>query len=253
MTIRCSPGERAPFHEYGTRRGPLVVDPPRARQRCRPARPRHRRIARARHGLGPLRRDLARRDDRQLRRAAVVRRGRAGAGHRHAEHGEAHAGDRYRGRARARGTRGFSWRFEQQALGSAAAVACWAATAVTISTVASQTIFGLRKEAQRARVLGQYTLESKIGQGGMGDVWRASHSLLRRPTAVKLLPPSRMGEVAIRRFEREVQLTARLTHPNTVAIYDYGRTRDGIFTTRWSSSKGRTSIDWSRLARASAG
>jgi serine/threonine-protein kinase len=118
---------------------------------------------------------------------------------------------------------------EQQALGSAAAVACWAVTAVTISTVASQTIFGLRKEAERARVLGQYTLESKIGQGGMGDVWRASHSLLRRPTAVKLLPPSRTGEVAIRRFEREVQLTARLTHPNTVAIYDYGRTRDGIF------------------------
>jgi hypothetical protein len=118
---------------------------------------------------------------------------------------------------------------DEQALGSAAAVACWAATAVTISTVASQTIFGLRKEAARARVLGQYTLESKIGQGGMGDVWRASHSLLRRPTAVKLLPPTRMGEVAIRRFEREVQLTARLTHPNTVAIYDYGRTRDGIF------------------------
>jgi serine/threonine protein kinase len=108
-------------------------------------------------------------------------------------------------------------------------VACWTASAVTLSTIASQTIFGLRHEAQQARVLGQYTLESKISEGGMGVVWRARHALLRRPTAVKLLAPHRAGERAIRRFEREVQLTARLTHPNTVAIYDYGRTRDGVF------------------------
>jgi serine/threonine protein kinase len=114
-------------------------------------------------------------------------------------------------------------------LGSSIATACWAASAVTIGTLASHTIFGLRREAQKARVLGQYTLEAKIGEGGMGVVWRASHALLRRPTAIKLLPPGRTGDAAVRRFEREVQITARLTHPNTVAIYDYGRTRDGIF------------------------
>lgn len=118
---------------------------------------------------------------------------------------------------------------EQGVLAGAVASGCWATTAVVLASIASHTIFGLRKEARRARVLGQYTLESKIGEGGMGVVWRASHALLRRPTAVKLLQPNRAGDPAVRRFEREVQLSASLTHPNSVAIYDYGRTRDGIF------------------------
>jgi hypothetical protein len=114
-------------------------------------------------------------------------------------------------------------------MGPAVGVACWVTSGVALATVASHTIFGLRREVQQARVLGQYTLESKIGEGGMGEVWRASHALLRRPTAVKLLPPGRTAEATIRRFEREVQITARLTHPSTVAIYDYGRTREGVF------------------------
>lgn len=77
--------------------------------------------------------------------------------------------------------------------------------------------------------LGQYTLEEKIGEGGMGVVYRARHALLRRATAVKLLLPDRADPAAITRFEREVCLSCQLSHPNTIQVYDYGHTPDGIF------------------------
>ena len=86
-----------------------------------------------------------------------------------------------------------------------------------------------RKAALEAKRLGQYTLEDKIGAGGMGSVYRARHAMLRRPTAVKLLDPEKMSGNSIARFEREVQLTSQLNHPNTITVYDYGRTSEGIF------------------------
>jgi len=107
-------------------------------------------------------------------------------------------------------------------------VVLWSTAGVAVATVASRVIYGLHVIAREARQLGQYSLEEKIGEGGMGEVYRARHAMLRRPTAVKLLSGDG-SESQLRRFEKEVQLTARLTHPNTISIYDYGRTPDGVF------------------------
>jgi serine/threonine protein kinase len=102
--------------------------------------------------------------------------------------------------------------------------------AVSAGILISTHVIGkLRRDVVEAEQLGQYRLDEKIGEGGMGKVYRASHSLLRRPTAIKLLRPDRTSPKGIARFEREVQLTSQLTHPNTVAVYDYGRTPDGVF------------------------
>jgi serine/threonine-protein kinase len=101
--------------------------------------------------------------------------------------------------------------------------------AIITSTVISWVIYGLRAEVREARRFGQYVLERKLGEGGVGEVYQARHGMMRRPSALKLLRVDRAGELQLRRFEREVQLTARLTHPNTITIFDYGRTEDDVF------------------------
>jgi serine/threonine-protein kinase len=91
-------------------------------------------------------------------------------------------------------------------------------------------INALRVEAFKARQMGQYHLKERLGAGGMGEVYLAEHSLLKRPCAIKLIrPESQTDPAAILRFEREVRATAGLSHWNTVNIFDYGRTDDGTF------------------------
>jgi tRNA A-37 threonylcarbamoyl transferase component Bud32 len=91
----------------------------------------------------------------------------------------------------------------------------------------------LRREAQKAAIeaqqIGQYTLEQKLGSGGMGVVYKGQHAMLRRPTAIKMLDVDKVNEASMERFEREVQITSQLNNPHTVAIYDYGRTPEGVF------------------------
>lgn len=98
-----------------------------------------------------------------------------------------------------------------------------------IAFVSSLSVLRLKRAVGVARQLGQYTLEKLIGEGGMGKVYKARHALLRRPTAVKVLDGQEADEATIARFEREVQLASSLTHPNTVEIFDYGRTPDDVF------------------------
>ncbi|PAY15309.1 serine/threonine protein kinase [Rhodopirellula sp. SM50] len=86
-----------------------------------------------------------------------------------------------------------------------------------------------REAVIEAQQLGQYTLGEKLGEGGMGVVYKGHHSMLRRPTAIKLLHADRVNETSIARFEREVQITCQLNHANTISIYDYGRTPEGVF------------------------
>lgn len=102
--------------------------------------------------------------------------------------------------------------------------------AAAIGVLGSQIISRARREAYKARQLGQYRLLERIGGGGMGDVYRAEHSMLKRPCAIKLIKPENEGDAkTIKQFEKEVKATAKLTHWNTVEIHDYGHSEDGTF------------------------
>ncbi len=109
-------------------------------------------------------------------------------------------------------------------------MAMWLAVAVGIAVYGTHRLEALYREVSEARKLGQYYLGQRLGAGGMGEVYLAEHALLRRPCAIKLIRPERAGDPNnLLRFEREVQTTATLTHPNAVQIFDYGRAEDGTF------------------------
>jgi hypothetical protein len=107
----------------------------------------------------------------------------------------------------------------------------WGVTKIAIiggaSALVSKTLYSLTKTAHRAKRLGNYLIHEEIGKGGMGQVFYAQHSLICRPTAVKVMHPNgRDRGTALARFEREIKLSATLTHPNTITIYEVGRTPD---------------------------
>ena len=104
------------------------------------------------------------------------------------------------------------------------------AVAFTTAVYGSYKIGALRQEAFEARQLGQYRLKRRLGSGGMGEVYLAEHYMIKRPCAVKVIRPSRAADAkTLARFEREVHAVARLTHLNTIEIFDYGRAEDGTF------------------------
>jgi eukaryotic-like serine/threonine-protein kinase len=106
------------------------------------------------------------------------------------------------------------------------------AVGMALAICGSFLVNGLRTQLHRARTLGQYQLIRKLGEGGMGEVHLAEHQLLKRPCALKLIKTATgaaVDPIALARFEREVQSAARLAHPNTIQIFDYGHTDDGTF------------------------
>jgi serine/threonine-protein kinase len=103
-----------------------------------------------------------------------------------------------------------------------------------VAVVVSHVVSGLGEQVARAREMGSYQIGALIGRGGMGEVYRATHRMLARPAAIKLIRPevlaARRGEqaqIAVERFHREAEAAAQLRSPHTVDLYDFGTTEDG--------------------------
>jgi serine/threonine-protein kinase len=107
------------------------------------------------------------------------------------------------------------------------------AACTALAYIAARVVHRLGVEVRRAHELGSYHLETLLGRGGMGEVWRASHRRLARPAAIKLIrrealaTNAALAEVAVTRFEREAQIIASLQSPHTIVLYDFGTTEDG--------------------------
>jgi serine/threonine-protein kinase len=105
-----------------------------------------------------------------------------------------------------------------------------------LAIVPATVIRGLGRQVRKARELGSYTLQERLGVGGMGEVYRGTHRLLARPAALKLITPSVLHSgkddserVVIERFRREAEAAANLRSPHTIELYDFGVADDGTF------------------------
>ncbi len=103
-----------------------------------------------------------------------------------------------------------------------------------MAVIPAQVLYRLGSKIREARALGSYELVERLGEGGMGEVWRAKHRLLASGSAIKLIRPEMLsdggGAVAtLARFEREAQATAALSSPHTIRLFDFGLTEGGTF------------------------
>jgi len=122
----------------------------------------------------------------------------------------------------------------QEERGDYLALAVTGAVACGIAVVASRTVYGAGRQVAAAREAGSYQMIELLGRGGMGEVWKAHHSLLARPAAVKLIRPEMMQgglearDAVMKRFTREARVTASLCSPHTVSLFDFGVTSEGV-------------------------
>ncbi len=107
---------------------------------------------------------------------------------------------------------------------------------VAMAYAGARVVYNLGTDVARARELGSYRLIERLGHGGMGEVWKASHQLLARPAAIKFIRPEAIAGVTpaeaqmmLKRFELEARSTAALTSAHTVDLYDFGVSDDGTF------------------------
>jgi hypothetical protein len=109
--------------------------------------------------------------------------------------------------------------------------AAYVLSTYVLLVICGHIVWSLKRQIFEARNLGRYRLKRRLAAGGMGDVWIAYHPGLKRDVAVKILRPEAIerSSSALARFEREVRATAALVHPNTVRVYDYGMTEDGLW------------------------
>ncbi|MFQ5601399.1 MAG: serine/threonine-protein kinase, partial [Candidatus Krumholzibacteriia bacterium] len=105
-----------------------------------------------------------------------------------------------------------------------------------LAVVPAHILQQMSRKVRRARQLGSYQLVELIGRGGMGEVWKAKHSMLARPAAIKIIRAEKLGSVSaetasmtLRRFEREAQATAALNSAHSIELFDYGLSKDGTF------------------------
>jgi len=105
-----------------------------------------------------------------------------------------------------------------------------------VAVLPSHVLHRLGRRLHQARDMGSYHLVELLGRGGMGEVWRGTHRLLKRSAAIKLIRPELLGasrdadaQSMLRRFEREAQATAALSSPHTIRVFDFGATADGTF------------------------